>query len=223
MLTTVRRTGWILVAAVTPVWLIALLDGYYLGELLRWNLAAFWLQDFIHWVIVPGCIVLWLRGRWNISPPDYGLSWPPAKVADLVWISIIVGIALYVAWFFPKRFAWTILDHPLPYFQLGDAMPTNELRFPLVVYLALTAGLVESIFFIGLPWLALTRIAKAPSKVKFTILTSQIFALTHWEQGVHSVVGAFFFGLVACASYFRLRDLWPAVLAHTAIDLIAFW
>jgi Type II CAAX prenyl endopeptidase Rce1-like len=222
-LTTARPIGWIIGAAAIPVWTLALLNGYYLGALLRWNIAAFWIEDFIHWVIVPALTVVLLKRRCDISSRDYGLPWPPSLAADLVGISIFVGITLFGAWFIPQRIAWAVLGHPQPYFLLGDAMPANGLKFLLVLYLALTAGLVESIFFIGLPWLALKRIALAPSKVTFTILSSQIFALTHWEQGAHSVVGAFFFGVISCVWYFKLRDLWPVVLAHTAIDLLEFW
>nr|WP_229506747.1 CPBP family intramembrane glutamic endopeptidase [Pseudoduganella rivuli] len=90
------------------------------------------------------------------------------------------------------------------------------------IYSAVTAGIVESIFFIGLPWLLYRHVRAAPSRIAFALLATTVFAVAHWEQGPHVIIGAFFSNLVACFWYFLLGTLWPVAAGHILVDLVAF-
>ncbi|MGZ8218369.1 CPBP family intramembrane glutamic endopeptidase [Methylomagnum sp.] len=50
-----------------------------------------------------------------------------------------------------------------------------------------------------------------------------LFAACHSEQGLHGVIAAWVYGLVAALLYVRLRSLWPLVFGHFVIDMIEFW
>jgi hypothetical protein len=188
--------------------------------LLECSVAAFWLQDIFHWVIVPGFAIFLLHRRWRVSPSDYGLPWPPPMAADLVGLSILVAGVQFLVWFVPRNVVGAIIRNRTLCSAMQSRITYSRVR---QLDISLTAGAVESAFFIGLPWLAVRRLVKFPGKASFAIASSIHFALTHWEQGFHNVIATFFFGVIACAWYFKLRDLWPVVVAHTMIDLVAFW
>lgn len=88
------------------------------------------------------------------------------------------------------------------------------------LYAALTAGVVESIFFIGMPWLAYAGTARQVSPRRFAAVMSAVFSLAHWEHGSAVATGAFCCHLVVCAWFFRWRSLWPVAAGHTLIDLV---
>jgi membrane protease YdiL (CAAX protease family) len=128
-----------------------------------------------------------------------------------------------VAYYVPQKVIGGFLT-PAQTFSYAQAIPSGWLRGPSIAYLAVTAGVTESVVYIGLPWLVWEQLF-GPSKRRalFVCLSSAIFASVHWESGVHNVVAALIFGLVACALYLKLRDLWPIVGAHIVVDLVGFW
>ena len=79
--------------------------------------------------------------------------------------------------------------------------------------------ITHSIFKRGLLY---RNIRDHPSRIAFTILASLVFALAHWEQGPHVVVGAAFYNVVACFWFFYFGTLWPIVAGHVLVDLVAF-
>jgi membrane protease YdiL (CAAX protease family) len=92
------------------------------------------------------------------------------------------------------------------------------------LYLAITAGIVEEIFFRGLPFLYV--IERFPAKIPtgtYVVTTALLFGAIHWENGGHEVVATFIYGVFAAAFYLKLRDLWPLIGAHALIDVWGFW
>lgn len=55
------------------------------------------------------------------------------------------------------------------------------------------------------------------------VKSAMLFALYHWWTGVGNVVEAGLFGVAAMLAYRRCKALWPVVVAHYAIDVIAFF
>jgi membrane protease YdiL (CAAX protease family) len=55
------------------------------------------------------------------------------------------------------------------------------------------------------------------------VVSALLFAAIHWSQGIPNLVYVFLIGVVFMAVYLRVGALWPLILAHYIIDVIAFW
>jgi hypothetical protein len=146
---------------------------------------------------------------------------------NLDWKYFILGtLAVFIttglAFFLTRNLLWQLLNHPTGFFTFPRVFPSGLLGKVIWFYSAITAGIVESIFFIGLPWLLYCNTRNAPSQTAFIALASFVFAIAHWEQGPHIVVAAFSSNLVASLWFFRLGTLWPVAAGHALIDFVAF-
>ena len=212
-------------AAVVWVLFVALhiADGLWKANLLRGPYIYFWLYDFFAWVVLPISALAALH-RWTaLSVEDYGLvvelGWK-----DLVRVLPLPLFALFAVYLFAYNFA--PFGHSKPEFSYTSALKSlGSLWILGTIYLAVTAGVVESIFWIGLPWFCISRILNSSvwARRGFALITAILFAAAHHESGARSMFAAFFFQLVAASWYFKLRTLWPVIGAHTLIDVYYFW
>jgi membrane protease YdiL (CAAX protease family) len=138
---------------------------------------------------------------------------------------LFLAIVLAAAYEAAKSVGWILTWrwYVEPDFSYGAITPSGPLR-PLVAgYWAITAGLVESVFYIGLPWhLWRNHFGLAHRRKLFLWVSTAIFAAIHWEQGLHNVIAAFAFGLAATLIYWKINDLWPIAGAHALIDFVMF-
>ncbi len=204
-----------------PVIVIWLINGIYLSALAKVSVTAFWLADFCQWIIVPTALLM-ILARKAVLPEHYGFD-----RAGLDWQSLLVGafwsfFTIAIAFFGARDLSWILLGYPNGFFSFPGVFPSGVMRHVVWLYSSATAGIVESVFFIGLPWLLYRQVRSNPSRVFFSLLAAVVFAIAHWEQGAHVVVGAFFANLVACFWFFRLGTLWPVVVGHILVDLVAF-
>lgn len=90
----------------------------------------------------------------------------------------------------------------------------------LTALLMLLVGLYEEIAARGL---LLQRLATAIGGNLYAaaVLSSLLFALGHFYQGVFGVVQTALFGFVLALSVIRFGSLWPAILAHAAINTVS--
>lgn len=211
--------------ALTLVWAVWLLNGFYMATLASFSVSLFWLVDVCQWILLPALLLIMLARRHAILPHHYAYVWPIVDKRQLLLDCGVVFITGYLA-FSSARLFWALLGHPYAEFSWNQAFPTGWLGTLIWLYASLTAGLVESVFFISLPWLLyrslLTRQDRRPNRDIFAVLVSLVFGLAHWEQGIHIVAAAFCTNTVMCAWFFQLRTLWPIAIAHVLIDLIAF-
>ena len=54
------------------------------------------------------------------------------------------------------------------------------------------------------------------------LLSSLIFALTHWSNGIPNVIGAFVSGIILMGLFLTTRSIVPPIVAHFLIDLWHF-
>lgn len=203
----------------------SLLNGFYNGPLYRLNPALFWAADLVLFLLAPAAILFLLAKFAQVFPKNYGLKFPPhgglESVATSVFLAIVLiatyEVAKYIGWIFAWR--WYV-D---PDFSYGAVTPVGVLRPLMVFYWAVTAGLVESVFYIGLPWyLWRNHFGLAHRCRLFLWVSAVVFAAVHWEQGPHNVIAAFAFGFAACLLYWKINDLWPIVGAHILMDIVLF-
>lgn len=199
------------------------LNGFYLALLGQMSPLLLWVADGIQWVLLPTTLLGLLAHKASLHPKNYGLAspgknlWPLAGQGLMVFVT--AGLVLLVA----RNLSWRVLGPSPGSFQLAQFFPQGLAGTAVQIYAAVSAGLVESIFFIGLPWLWYSNERKTPSLPQFTSAMSAIFGLAHWEQGQHAVIATFLSHLVLCRWFFHWRTLWPVVLGHTLIDLAVFF
>jgi membrane protease YdiL (CAAX protease family) len=205
--------------AAAPTAVLLTLNGFYLGAAYRASPALFWLLDALQFAVVPAAS-LWALARFaGVRPPDYGLGslvGPHGALAALpVYVLVIAACVLGYG-------AGRILAHLIALewnatgFDYTQAIPRRPVAGLLVLlYLSLSAGLVEEIVFRGLPALCLRPTV-------YPVVSAAAFAAIHWESGSRAVFAAFFLGVVLAALYLWLRNLWPFVAGHAVSDMLAF-
>lgn len=200
-----------------------------LNGLYNWYISQFpgwyWLVELITWILLPG-VLLWIgtRSGW-FSPDDLGLhtrmcgrrhAW--LFVAALIGLSWLVSeLSLWSSWgaraLFPVNYGK--LD-----FGYRDVVPAEGLgRFLALTHLALTAGIVEEIYFRGLVRLLFS--SGVLGRLGFIVCSSVLFASIHWEGGVWILTEALLFGLSTAIIYSATGNLWPLIIGHAWADY--FW
>lgn len=207
--------------ALVPIMIVWQINGIYMAALGKVSIPLFWLADLGQWIVLPGVVLVLLARRASVFPAHYGLG-----TSALRWQSPILGtLGVFVtsglAFTFVRNILWHMLGQPKGFFSFGQVMPEGLLGQIVLLYSAITAGAVESIFFIGLPWLLYRHVRVEPSRTAFAFLASIVFAVAHWEQGPHVVVGAFASNLVSCIWFFKLGTLWPVAAGHALVDVAA--
>jgi len=210
-----------LLGAIFPVAALSLLNGFYKAPLHRAGPAWYWLADALQFVAVPLlCAWLLLRPA-GIDARALGLR--PERHA----VRLSPGSLLFTSAFL-ALITWPAVRLAAYGWEYGDVMPQVLPtawwpRLLVAVYMAVTAALVEEVAFRALPWLYVQEVV-APRwrKLVFLVGSTFLFAMIHAEQGPAGVLASGWFGWMAAAFYVRFRSLWPCVLAHFAVDLLAF-
>lgn len=217
-----HRQQRVVACALLPVLAVWQANGLYLPTLAQGGMHLFWMADLCQWVVLPTALVWLLARAASLRPRHYGLAAPAMDWRILAWRALAVFVTAGLAFLVARNLAWTVIRPPASSWPLAQMFPGGLVGAAARAYAAVSAGLVESIFFIGLPWLLYASCRPRPSQQWFVLTVSAIFASTHWEQGGHLVVAAFFAHLVLCAWFFRWGTLWPVVFGHSMVDLASF-
>lgn len=178
--------------------------------------AAYWLgADMLAFVILSPTLMLlgWRRG-W-ITPAALGLRWNGYRALDPILLLVFVAIVdrLYQGW------PWHL---GLPTARLAPyCNPFPNSGIALLLYGAITAGLLEELIYRGLFWRLCARMRHAD--LLYLGLGPLLFALVHWEQGAPGLLRAWLFGLLYAALYRWRGQLWPLIGAHVLIDVLDWW
>ncbi len=206
-----------------PIITICEANGIYMAAFARNHILLYWLTHVFQWAILPIILMALLAKKASVFPKHYGLDTSALRWQSFIAETIAMFISAGLTFHWSTRLSWHLLDRPAGYFCFLDAYPADgAMRTIAWLYSSIAVGFVESIFFIGLPWLLYQNFQSRPSLQAFSALISVAFAAAHWEQGPHAMVGAFFFNVVACYWYFRIGTLWPVAAGHALIDLVAF-
>lgn len=145
-------------------------------------------------------------GRRALRPLARG---PAGTLRPLAWT---IGLTLAVVLPFPLR--WYIPGQPLGWAPVADdhlwLLIDTAVGIPLV-------ALSEEIVGRGLVKRALEERGWHPAWV--TLAGGTLFGLWHWSGGPGHVLATTVSGVLFMLAVYRTRSLWPAVAAHTLIDL----
>lgn len=154
------------------------------------------------------------RGR-NVLGALLGKGWTTARRAG---IDLALAIALVVVVEGTAVVAIPILGAARAA-SVAAILPATAMERIAWVLVALFVAFGEEVVFRG--YLQIQIIAFTGSTPLGVILQAALFALAHGQQGARGMalaaISAVAFGIVVRAQ----RSLWPAILGHAAIDLIA--
>jgi membrane protease YdiL (CAAX protease family) len=135
---------------------------------------------------------------------------------NLLWtvVLFLVSIGTLLAFCSVRRFLSkkeNLLVHEL--------MPTTGQEKKMFAGLSFCAGFGEEIAYRG--YAMTTMIVITGSTSVGLILTSLIFGVLHSYQGLIGVIRTGILGLLMGAVFLQTGSLWPPIIAHTLIDLMA--
>lgn len=211
---------------IAPFFLFGMINGIYNSALANLSPWLFWLIDVLGWIALPSVILFYIYRYYGIGLHDYGLAKLTSSFQRreiIIW-SFLSTFILSIYYFAFGWLAWRFIETPANLFSYAGMVPEGNGRYVAVVYLAITAAVFEEIFFRGLIWrLVYSSAIKYNKSIVYVVISSVLFGLVHWENGLAEVLSAMVFGVVACVLYLRLRNLLPLMVAHFFIDMVNFW
>lgn len=91
---------------------------------------------------------------------------------------------------------------------------------PVLILAAAKNGILEEVLVVGYLTERLERLGWSSAGIVIT--SAAIRASYHLYQGWAAFAGNFLMGVIFMIFYLRTRRLWPLILAHTLIDVVAF-
>lgn len=184
-------------------------------------------MDITQFVLLPLLSCWALRRFAQVSPQHYGLG-RLVHDEDLISALVLFGVVTFIFTFgYPvarliaSYFPWFWGPSSFSYEQ---ALPINPAwAIVAVLFFSFSAGLVEEVFFRGLPALYLeARLSPQRLKLIYPLVSALAFSLIHWENGSRELVATFLLGLLAAYFYLLIRNLWPFIVGHAFTDIFAF-
>jgi membrane protease YdiL (CAAX protease family) len=199
------------------LWFALVYSPFFLNDLLFIRITDwryYLLVDYGTRFVVIG-LLLAVRPLRTITVQHESLTIAPSHVAILT-----VGCVAF----------WALLRggfDPLLNLALGD---TSLAHWP-----TLPPGIKQFDLFVGMALVALSeelmsrRCAKHVLRAYLRhdglviLVSALLFGAMHWSGGIAHVISATLIGGILMAVYLRVGALWPTVVAHYVIDVIAFW
>lgn len=217
----------ILLIAFLPSFAAGMLNQLYLEPAFRVSPALFFLVDAVQWIVIPLLVWFLVLRPAQIRLRDVGLRLPVlgARPFESLVLFLLIAFLLWASYAAVEAIAYRFFSREAGLFGYGAAVPkTFPLNVLAVIYLSITAAVVEEAVFRGLTWNYFSKVVPARwLTLSYVIGSSILFAATHSEQGPHGMIAAMVYGMVAAALYVRLRDLWPLVFGHFVADIVSFW
>jgi len=211
---------------IAPFFIFGMINGIYNTVLADTSPWLFWIADILGWVALPSTILFYIYRYYGIGLSDYGLTYlkTPLQRKEIIHWSFLATFILSIYYFAFGWLAWEFIGTSASTFSYGSMVPEGNGRYAAILYLAITAAVFEEIFFRGLIWrLVYSSGIRYNKAIIYVAVSSLLFGLVHWENGLHEVISAMVFGVVACVLYLRLHNLLPLMVAHFFIDIVNFW
>jgi membrane protease YdiL (CAAX protease family) len=169
------------------------------------NAGVLWFPLVELMLLIP---VLWigkLRG-WSLSTFGSRISWKATGAGILLFVvaqSVMVGVSYGAGIIHPEQ----------------ACVATGRLAVFPILFISLVnpvyEEVLESAYFIH----QLKRFGMWPA-----VLASAAFrGLFHLQFGINAVLSVFAMGVIFALVYWRWRQLWPLIVAHSLVDLLALF
>jgi len=175
------------------------------------RLRAYWGSIAALWLLGSAA---WLVGTRTSGPAGVGLVALPV-VNLLVWTLGLTLGALLIMFVFRQVAGWLdAKESPL----LRDLLPSTEREKGVFALLSVAAGVGEELAYRGYSLPLVASLLGLPAAF---VLTSVVFGALHAYQGLLGTVRTALMGALLAWGFMASGSLWPAILAHIAIDLVA--
>ncbi len=140
----------------------------------------------------------------------------------LVLIIICIIFSPIDYWIYYKTYYYfRSIFPPDSIFTYHSVIPSHEaLRILVAIYFALSAGIVEELYFRGLIY-KISGYYTTPTII-YILASSTLFSLVHWEGGISNVLSTFVFGFIAAMIFLWVKNLWPLIIGHIYTDYVWF-
>jgi membrane protease YdiL (CAAX protease family) len=175
------------------------------------RLPAYWGSIVTLWLLGTVC---WLVGTREGGAAAIGVVGLPIGVA-VVWTVVLLlgGLAIIVV--FRQIALWArIPETPL----LRSLLPQTPKERYVFVLLSVAAGTGEEVAYRGYAIPVLASLLGIPGAA---VLTTLVFGALHAYQGWLGVVRTSLMGGVLAWGFLASGSLWPPIIAHTLIDVLA--
>jgi len=175
------------------------------------RIPVYWSSIVTLWILGTACWIVAARGG---GAADLGLVGLP--LGPLVGWTLgltLAGLLLIAAFHGIARWSGA-LDSDL----LEQLLPRTGKERALFALLSVAAGTGEGLAYRGYAIPALAPILGVGGAA---VLTTVIFGVVHAYQGVLGIVRTALMGGVLAWGFLASGSLWPAILAHTLIDVVA--
>ena len=175
------------------------------------RLPAYWSSIAALWLVGTAC---WLVGTREHGAAALGLvALPPAALA--AWTLALTAATLAVIEIFRRLgVAFGHPDTPL----LRQLLPRTTEEKAVFAALSTAAGAGEELAYRGY---AITVLAPVLGLAPAAVGSTVVFGIIHAYQGTMGVVRTGVMGGVLAGGFLACGSLWPPILAHTLVDLLA--
>ena len=188
------------------------------------NPSFFWGFELFSWVVLPCVIFGYILKFQNVTWDDLGLNKKINHKKNIQALFLLCVLAVLFTYPLDKiftRIAVTFVGNIPSYFSYHSIQPNVLLlKWLSTLYLALSAGIVEELYYRGL-FYKIVESTKKP-KLLYLLLSPAIFAMAHWEQGADGVLSTYLFGMFASLFYLKFKNLWPLIFGHVFTDYMWF-
>lgn len=106
-------------------------------------------------------------------------------------------------------------------FSYFDVIPKEGItRFIVILYFALSAGIVEELYYRGFIY-KISQFYASP-KLFYLTVSPVFFSMVHWENGVANIVATYIFGVILAIIFLSMKNLWPLITGHIFTDYVWF-
>lgn len=166
-------------------------------------------------LIVALGVACMIAGMTAAGPAALGLE-PIGFPAFVTWATAAAATVLGIMMLFTRMArAAGLRDSPF----LARLLPRTRRERACFACLSFVAGTGEEIAYRGYAMSALQALSMGPWMS--AAVTSVAFGLLHSYQGARGIVTTGVAGLVFAASFILTGSIWPAMAAHTTVDLVA--
>ena len=187
------------------------------------NTLLYWAFELLTWVAIP-LLILHFALRFTANGlRDFGLHASIRGHDNPGWVLLACALFAPLCYGVYKT-SHDFFSRLFPsesFFDYESVIPDSGFLYIVVVlYFALSAGLVEEFLFRGLLWKALSGLHH--SLVLFLVVSPILFSLVHWENGPANLAATWVVGVFLALAYLGLRNLWPLIVGHVFTDLLWF-
>jgi membrane protease YdiL (CAAX protease family) len=175
------------------------------------RLPAYWGSIATLWLLGSAC---WLVGTRTGGAAALGIL-PLGPMSMALWSAGLTLSGLLTILVFRQISAWTgAQESPV----LRELMPQTRKEKGVFGLLSLAAGVAEELAYRGY---AIPLLAPLLGVGGAVLLTSGVFGVLHGYQGWLGILRTALMGGLLAWGFLASGSLWPAIVAHTAIDLLA--